>query len=83
MKKAMHNELLSMLAEISENTKSDVPKRVWLDSEQAATYIGCSAGTLKTWRTRGEGPDYHVVNQRLVRYHISDLDAFVRGEVAR
>lgn len=55
----------------------------WLDSVAAAEYIGCTAGTLKTWRSRGEGPKYHIVNQKLVRYHIEDLDAFVRGEVSR
>ncbi|MBJ7437612.1 MAG: helix-turn-helix domain-containing protein [Sphingopyxis sp.] len=55
----------------------------WLDSEGAAAYLGCSAGTLKTWRSRGEGPRYHVIQNKLVRYHVDDLDAFVRGEVAR
>lgn len=55
----------------------------WLDSEGAAAYLGCSAGTMKTWRSRGEGPRYHVIQNKLVRYHVDDLDAFVRGEVAR
>lgn len=55
----------------------------WLDSPAAAAYLGCSPGTLKTWRSKGEGPDYHIVNQKLVRYNVEDLDAFVRGEVAR
>ena len=55
----------------------------WMDSNAAASYLGCSPGTLKTWRSKGEGPAYHIVNQKLVRYHVSDLDAFVRGEVAR
>lgn len=53
----------------------------WLDSDGAAVYLGCSAGTLKTWRSRGEGPRYHVIQSKLVRYHVNDLDAFVRGEV--
>lgn len=55
----------------------------WLDSDGAAVYLGCSAGTLKTWRSRGEGPRYHVIQSKLVRYHVNDLDAFVRGEVVR
>lgn len=55
----------------------------WKDSGQAATYLSCSAGTLKTWRSRGEGPAYHVIQDKLIRYHVNDLDAFVRGEVAR
>ena len=52
----------------------------WMDTEEAAGYLGAKAGTLKNWRHRGEGPKYHVVNRRLVRYHESDLDAFaLRG----
>lgn len=53
----------------------------WLDSEQAAEYLACSAGTLKTWRARGEGPRYSVIQNKMVRYHVDALDAFVRGEV--
>lgn len=55
----------------------------WLDSEAAAEYLACTPGTLKTWRSLGQGPHYHVIHSKLVRYHIDDLDAFVRGEVAR
>jgi len=55
----------------------------WLDSEAAAAYLSCTPGTMKTWRSRGEGPNYHIIQQKLVRYHVDDLDAFVRGEVAR
>jgi hypothetical protein len=55
----------------------------WFDCEHAGAYLGCAPGTLKTWRARGEGPPYHVINGKLVRYHRDELDAFVRGEVAR
>ena len=55
----------------------------WLDSGAAAAYLSCTPGTMKTWRSRGEGPNYHIIQQKLVRYHVDDLDAFVRGEVAR
>lgn len=55
----------------------------WKDSEQAALYLSCSPGTMKTWRSRGEGPRYHIIQDKLVRYHVDDLDAFVRGEAAR
>ena len=55
----------------------------WKDSEQAAVYLSCSPGTLKTWRSRGEGPAYHVIQDKLIRYHVTDLDAFVRGEAMR
>lgn len=55
----------------------------WFDSEAAAEYLTCTSGTLKTWRSQGQGPRYHVIQSKLVRYHQDDLDAFVRGEVAR
>lgn len=55
----------------------------WLGSEAAAEYLGCTPGTLKTWRSRGEGPRYHIIQSKLVRYHVEDLDAFVRGEENR
>ncbi len=51
----------------------------WLDSEEAAAYLGTKAGTMKTWRAEGKGPRYHVVQNRLVRYHRDELDEFVRG----
>lgn len=51
----------------------------WLDSEAAAAHLGASAGTLKTWRATGKGPRYHVVQDRLVRYHRDELDDFVRS----
>jgi excisionase family DNA binding protein len=54
----------------------------WLDADAAAAYISCTRGTLKTWRSRGEGPRYRVINGKLVRYHRDDLDAYVRGEAA-
>lgn len=54
-----------------------------LDSDAAAEYLGCTPGTLKTWRSRGEGPRYNIIQSKLVRYHLEDLDAFVRGEASR
>jgi len=50
----------------------------WMDTEKAADYIGCKPNTLKAWRNRGEGPRYHVILHKLVRYHRDDLDAFIR-----
>lgn len=58
-----------------ELTKESSP---WLDSDAAASYIGSTAGTLRNWRATGKGPRYHVVQDRLVRYHRNELDEFVR-----
>lgn len=54
------------------------PASPWLDTEAAASYLGSTPGTLKNFRAAGKGPAYHVVGERLVRYHIDDLDRFVR-----
>ena len=53
----------------------------WLDTRQAAAYLICSPATLKVWRSKETGPKYYAVNQRIIRYHIDDLDSFLRGEV--
>lgn len=55
------------------------PASPWLDTEAAASYLGSTAGTLKNWRATGQGPKYHVIQSRLIRYHIEDLDGFVRA----
>jgi len=52
----------------------------WFDTEAAATYLSSTPGTLRTWRANGEGPHYRVVHGKAVRYHIDDLNSFVRGE---
>lgn len=51
----------------------------WFDTEAAAAYLRREPGTLKSWRSRGEGPRFYTVNGQLIRYHLDDLDAFVRG----
>lgn len=55
----------------------------WLDTDAAARYLSASPKTLSVWRCQGKGPRYHVAGGRLVRYHVDDLDAFVRGEGGR
>ncbi|CAN1528298.1 Helix-turn-helix domain, group 17 [Rhabdaerophilaceae bacterium] len=51
----------------------------WFDTEEAARYLRKEPGTLRGWRSKGEGPRFHVVNDKFVRYHVDDLDAYVRG----
>lgn len=55
----------------------------WFDTEAAAIYLSSTPGTLKVWRSLGAGPRYRSVGNKLVRYHIDDLNAFVRGEANR
>jgi hypothetical protein len=83
-------EVITMSSVLTKLDVEDAVRRVldthrspWHSTESAAAYIGCEAGTLKTWRTRGEGPRYHLINGKSVRYHRDDLDSFIRGEDAR
>lgn len=55
------------------------PASPWLDTAAAARYLGKEPGTLKGWRSKGEGPTFFAVSRQFIRYHVDDLDAFVRG----
>jgi excisionase family DNA binding protein len=45
----------------------------FLNTAQAAFYVGLSRRTLEKMRTAGEGPRFRK-HGRYVRYHIDDLD---------
>jgi hypothetical protein len=51
----------------------------WFDTEAAASYLRREPGTLRGWRSKGEGPRFYMINNLFVRYHLDDLDAYVRG----
>lgn len=52
------------------------PASPWLTPAQAATYLGLSVPGLEQMRRAGEGPAFSKV-QRVVRYHVRDLDAWL------
>ena len=54
--------------------------KTYLNSEQAAEYLGISTATLKNWRKRGDGPPFIKVNARVIRYLRCDLDAWMDGK---
>ena len=54
----------------------DDPKREYLNTRQAAQYLGLSKQQLELWRAKGGGPLYTKL-ARIVRYKRSDLDAFM------
>jgi hypothetical protein len=84
-------EVDAMTAPLTKNDIEDALRRVldvharspWLDTEAAATYLSSTPGTLRSWRANGEGPRYHVIHGKSVRYNVADLDAFIRGEDGR
>jgi hypothetical protein len=49
---------------------------------EAAAILSASVQTLRNWRWRNEGPRFHKVGLRLVRYHRADLAAFIAGDAA-
>lgn len=50
--------------------------RRYLNTSQAADYLGMSPTTLNRMRVTGEGPPYSKVGRRVI-YDISELDAWV------
>mgnify|MGYP001217342907 CR=1 FL=1 len=50
----------------------------WLTPSEAADYLRLDARSLETMRREGRGPKFSKVNHRIVRYHVDDLDAWLR-----
>lgn len=63
---------------MSFNTPSE-PDRL-LDERAAAQMFSCSVALLRKMRLHGNGPEYCRVG-RLVRYPVSNLEAFIRTNV--
>lgn len=49
----------------------------WLDSSDAAAYLGVEVATLSKWRQQGSGPRYSCALGRDPRYRLSDLEHFM------
>lgn len=56
----------------------------FLNTAQAAHYVGLSYRTLEQMRWKGTGPNFRR-HGRFVRYHIADLDEWSRrsGEISK
>ncbi len=51
-------------------------KKEWLDSNEVAETMGMCHGTLRYWRSTGQGPRYYRVN-RSIRYRAVDVEAWM------
>src|SRR6516162_7326726 len=60
-----------LLAEIA-----NLPSSAFINTAQAAAYIGSSTGVMLNWRSQRRGPRYHGSHD-FVRYRISDLDTWM------
>jgi hypothetical protein len=54
----------------------------FLNTAQAAHYVGLAERTLETMRGQGGGPAFRR-HGRFIRYHIDDLDAWSRRSGSR
>ncbi len=52
----------------------------FLNSEEAADYLGLQRTTLEAWRCRGGGPRF-VKLGRAVRYRQADLDEWIESRI--
>lgn len=53
-----------------------------LTTPQAAELIGIPAGTLRYWRSRGEGPKSFVIGAKRVFYREEDIREWIDSQYA-
>lgn len=58
-------------------TPAPAPLPRMLTTAEAAAYLGVAKNTLEKWRSYSDGPAYIKISRHCVRYHPSDLEAFV------
>ena len=54
----------------------------YMDTRQAAAYLGLSRRSLEKWRLNGSGPTFRRFGRRRL-YHLADLDAWAAARKAR
>jgi hypothetical protein len=55
--------------------KQFAPQKPFLNTKEAAAWLGLTPNTLEKWRVQGGGPPYRK-HGRYVRYHLDDLIAW-------
>lgn len=69
-------EIAQELSELNLNP-ADVVVPEFVDTYQAARYLGIAEKTLANWRTEGIGPRFHRVSHSCIRYRRDDLERFM------
>jgi hypothetical protein len=85
-KESVRNSASQLSSKKSANDNDDAIKRAtlarkgspFLNTAQAAFYIGIKERTLEEMRRGGRGPFWRL-HARFIRYHIDDLDAWSRN----
>lgn len=52
--------------------------KVWLNTAEAAAYVGCARDHLGKLRERGTGPSYRKFGKSVI-YNIAELDDFMKA----
>ena len=53
-----------------------------LTEREASQFLNVSVWTLRSWRSKGRGPNYYRVGTRAIRYSAIDLmNFFIAGKV--
>lgn len=70
-------------AELAEGFASGrfAPPSEYLNSAQAAAFLGLTEAGMETMRKEGRGPRYIRASQKFVRYRVQDLRDFMEGFV--
>lgn len=61
------------MAKAKRQVKGSKPS--YMTTNEAADFLGFTAGTLRVWRSLGKGPSYYKVGNA-VRYEMDDLEAW-------
>ncbi len=63
------------------NSKNGDP-RALMGERELSDMLGVSVRTAQAWRVKGGGPVFLKINNRLVRYRQSDIDAWLASQAA-
>ena len=78
------DEILAVCKRLVETLGGDDVRvrRVWLTPKEAASYLRLHPVTLAKLRSKGAGPRFYS-RGRLVRYHVQDIDSYLRGDACQ
>lgn len=68
---------------VAARERTGEPRDRLLNTKEAADYLGLSPRTLEGYRSRGGGPLYVAISRNVVRYRLSDLQAWVDERAVR
>lgn len=60
-------------------TEKEFTDGQFLNTAEAAAFLGLATQTLHNWRFRGKGPPYSKLSSRAIRYCVGDLRNFQRS----